>query len=141
MKAMPTNPDTTETKTAIATAAAPSAIGPYTQAVRAGETIFTSGQLGIDPKTGDFVPGGVREQTRQALENLKAILEAGGATLAHVVKTSVFLNDMNDFAAMNEVYATYLAPSGTVPPARSTVEVARLPKDALVEIDVIARHA
>lgn len=141
MRSMPTNPDTTKIKTAIATAAAPAAIGPYSQAVRVGETIFTSGQLGIDAKTGDFVPGGVREQTKQALENLKAILEAAGATLTHVVKTSVFLKDMNDFAAMNEVYGGYLAPPGTVPPARSTVEVARLPKDALVEIEVIARHA
>ncbi len=126
----------------ITTDAAPAAIGPYSQAVRTtqapaapGGLIFTSGQLPIDPATGTFVPGGVAEQTTQVLKNLQAVLEAGGSSLAHVVKTTVFLKDMNDFAAMNTVYASFF-PSH--PPARSTVEVARLPKDALVEIEAVA---
>jgi 2-iminobutanoate/2-iminopropanoate deaminase len=125
-------------KIAVSTPNAPAAIGPYSQAVRAGDFLFTSGQIGIDPATGQVIAGGIAEQTRQVLENLKAILSAAGADLSGVVKTVVFLKDMNDFAAMNAVYATYLAPEGTVPPARSTVEVARLPKDVLVEIEVIA---
>lgn len=126
----------------ITTDAAPAAIGPYSQAVRTTQTpaapgglIFTSGQLPIDPATGTFVPGGVAEQTTQVLKNLQAVLEAGGSSLAHVVKTTVFLKDMNDFAAINTVYASFF-PSH--PPARSTVEVARLPKDALVEIEAVA---
>lgn len=126
----------------ITTDAAPAAIGPYSQAVRTtqapappGGLIFTSGQLPIDPATGTFVPGGVAEQTTQVLKNLQAVLEAGGSSLAHVVKTTVFLKDMNDFTAMNTVYASFF-PSH--PPARSTVEVARLPKDALVEIEAVA---
>lgn len=129
-----------QTKTAIATKDAPDALGPYTQAVRVGDMLFTSGQVGLDPKTGNLVPGGIVEQTTQALENLRAVLTAAGIDFVHVVKTSVFLKDMKDFAAMNEVYAKYFAPAGAIPPARSTVQVAGLPKDALVEIDCIAKE-
>ena len=125
-------------KTAISTPNAPAAIGPYSQAVHVGDFLYTSGQVALDPATGQMVSGGIEEQTTRVLENLKAVLEAAGASLAHVVKTVVFLKDMNDFAAMNAIYGRYLAPEGVVPPARSTVEVARLPKDALVEIEVIA---
>jgi 2-iminobutanoate/2-iminopropanoate deaminase len=126
-------------KTAISTSNAPAAIGPYSQAVRVGDFLFTSGQIAIDPATSQVVAGAITEQTKQVLENLKAILNAAGANLSQVVKTQVFLKDMNDFAAMNSVYSAYLAPEGVVPPARSTVEVARLPKDVLVEIEVIAQ--
>lgn len=126
-------------KTAISTSGAPAAIGPYSQGVRVGDFIYTSGQVALVPATGRLVSGGIAEQTAQALENLKAVLEAAGSSLGNVVKTVVFLKDMNDFAAMNAVYGKYLAPEGVVAPARSTVEVARLPKDALVEIEVIAR--
>lgn len=126
-------------KTAIRTSSAPAAIGPYSQAVRIGDLLYTSGQVALDPASGQLVSGGIAEQTERALENLKAVLEAAGSSLAAVVKTVVFLKDMNDFAAMNAVYGRYLAPEGVVAPARSTVEVARLPKDALVEIEVIAR--
>ncbi len=125
-------------KSAVATAHAPAAIGPYSQAVRVGNLLYTSGQVALDPATGQIVPGAITEQTTRVLENLKAVLTAAGTDLAHVVKTVVFLKDMADFAAMNAVYAKYLAPEGVVPPARSTVEVARLPKDSLVEIEVIA---
>lgn len=125
-------------KKAISTSAAPAAIGPYSQAVRIGDFLYTSGQVALDPATGQLLSGGIAEQTERALENLKAVLEAAGSSLAAVVKTVVFLKDMNDFAAMNAVYGRYLAPDGVVAPARSTVEVARLPKDALVEIEVIA---
>jgi 2-iminobutanoate/2-iminopropanoate deaminase len=127
-------------KTPISTAEAPAAIGPYSQAVRIGDTLYTSGQVALDPATGALVPGGVREQTTRVLENLTAVLLEAGLDLSNVVKTTVFLKNMADFAAMNEVYARYLAPEGedAVPPARSTVEVARLPKDALVEIELIA---
>ena len=127
------------TKAAISTPHAPAAIGPYSQAVRAGDFLYTSGQIALDPATGQVVPGSIIEQTTQVLENLKAILEAGGTDLSRVVKTLVFLKDMNDFSAMNAVYGKYLAPEGSVPPARSTVEAARLPKDVLVEIEVIAQ--
>lgn len=127
------------TKAAISTPHAPAAIGPYSQAVRVGDFLYTSGQIALDPATGQVVPGNIAEQTTQVLENLKAILEAAGTELSHVVKTLVFLKDMNDFAAMNAVYGKYLAPEGMVPPARSTVEAARLPKDVLVEIEVIAQ--
>ncbi len=123
-------------KEIIATQAAPAAIGPYSQGVSArpqGLTI-TSGQLPIDPATGAF-PQGIEAQTRQSLENVRAVLSAAGCTMADVVKTTVFLKDMNDFAAMNGVYATFFPAD---PPARSAVEVARLPKDALVEIEAIA---
>lgn len=128
-----------EQKTAIATTAAPAAIGPYSQAIRVGDTLFTSGQIPIDPATGNLVPGGIAEQTTRVLENLKAVLATAGVSFTHVVKTTVFLKDMKDFAAMNEIYAKYLAPAGAVPPARSTVQVAALPKDSLVEIECIAK--
>ena len=128
-----------QSKTAIHTEAAPAAIGPYSQAIRVGDMLFTSGQIPTDPKTGNFVAGGVKEQTTQVLENLKAILAQSGIDFTHVVKTTVYLQSMGDFAAMNEVYATYLAGPGAIPPARSTVQVAGLPKGALVEIEVIAR--
>jgi 2-iminobutanoate/2-iminopropanoate deaminase len=121
-----------------ATAHAPAAIGPYSQGVLMGNLLYTSGQVALDPASGQMVPGGITEQTTRVMENLKAILAAGGAGLSDVFKTVVFLKDMNDFAAMNAVYAQYLAPAGVTAPARSTVEVARLPKDALVEIEVIA---
>jgi 2-iminobutanoate/2-iminopropanoate deaminase len=127
-------------KQAIATTEAPAAIGPYSQAIRTGDTLYTSGQIPIDPTTGNFVPGGITEQTQQVMLNLEAILTQAGLTLADVVKTTVFLKDMADFGAMNAVYATHLAPAGVIPPARSTVQVAALPKDALVEIEVIARY-
>ena len=114
---------------------APGAIGPYSQAVRAGNMIFCSGQIPIDPSTGEFVPGGVVEQADQVLRNLTAVLEAAGSSLKQVVKTTVFLADMEDFAAMNEVYGRYF---GESKPARATVQAARLPRDARVEIDCIA---
>lgn len=123
-------------KSPISTDKAPAAIGPYAQAVSAGGFLFTSGQLPIDPSTGEFVPGGVAEQTEQVLRNIHAVLAAAGADLSHIVKTTVFLKDMNDFAAMNTVYERLMpAPY----PARSTVEVARLPKDARVEIETIVK--
>lgn len=128
-------------KTRISTTLAPAAIGPYSQAVRIGDTLYTSGQVALDPATGLLVAGGIREQTTRVFENLAAVLEAAGLEMSHVIKTTVFLKSMSDFAAMNEVYARYLAPEGedVIPPARSTVEVARLPKDALVEIELIAQ--
>jgi 2-iminobutanoate/2-iminopropanoate deaminase len=125
-------------KTVISTKDAPAAIGPYSQAVQVGNFLFTSGQVALDPATGQVVAGGIVEQTTRVMENLTAVLAAAGLGMAEVVKTTVFLKNMNDFAAMNEIYAKYLAPEGAVPPARSTVEVARLPKDVLVEIEVIA---
>lgn len=125
-------------KTVIATDKAPAAIGPYSQAIRTGNLVFTAGQIALDPTTQQVIASGIAEQTRQVLENLKAILEAAGSSLAQVVKATVFLKDFNDFAAMNAVYGEYLAPAGVVPPGRSTVEVARLPKDVLVEIELIA---
>jgi 2-iminobutanoate/2-iminopropanoate deaminase len=125
-------------KTAVATLNAPAAIGPYSQAIRFGGTLFASGQIALDPATGQLVFGGVAEQTVRVFENIKAVLAEAGLDLAHVVKTTVFLKSMSDFTAMNEVYARYLAPEGAIPPARSTVGVAQLPKDALVEIEVIA---
>jgi 2-iminobutanoate/2-iminopropanoate deaminase len=129
-----------QNKTAVSTADAPDAIGPYSQAVRVGDTLYTSGQVALDPHTGTLVPGGIEPQTTRVLENLKAVLAAAGIDLVHVVKTTVFLKDMKDFAAMNAIYARYFAPEGTVPPARSTVQVAALPKDALVEIECIAKE-
>ena len=119
----------------VKTEKAPAAIGPYSQAVRAGGLIFASGQIPLDPQTGEFVAGGVAEQTEQVMRNLSAVLEAAGASLAQVVKTTVFLADMNDFAAMNEVYGRYFREN---PPARATVEASRLPRDARVEIEAIA---
>ncbi len=125
-------------KTVISTASAPAAIGPYAQAIRTGSLVFTAGQIALDPVTGLVVPGGIAEQTTRVLDNLKAILEAAGSSLAQTVKATVFLKDFNDFAAMNAVYGAYLAPAGTAAPARSTVEVSRLPKDVLVEIELVA---
>ncbi len=126
-------------KKAVSTKSAPAAIGPYSQAVRVGDFLYTSGQVGFDPATGALVDGGIEAQTTRVLENLKAVLEAAGIGFENVLKTTVFLKNMGDFAAMNAIYATYLAPEGVVAPARSTVEVARLPKDALVEIEAIAK--
>jgi 2-iminobutanoate/2-iminopropanoate deaminase len=131
----------TTSKIAISTSEAPAAIGPYSQAVRVGDMLFTSGQVALDPATGNLVPGGIAEQTTRVLENLKAVLAKAGLDMVHVVKTTVFLKQMSDFAAMNAIYAKYLAPEGVVPPARSTVQVAGLPKDALVEIEVIAKES
>jgi len=120
----------------VLTGDAPAPIGPYSQAVLAsGPVLFTAGQIGLIPGKNEIVQGGIREQTRQALENVSAILGAGGSDLSRVVKTTVFLKDMGEFAAMNEVYGEYFAGS---PPARSTVEVSRLPRDARVEIEAIA---
>ena len=130
-----------QNKTAIATNDAPAAIGPYSQAVRVGDMLFTSGQIPIDPATGNLVHGDIAAQTTRVLENLKAVLAAAGIDMIHVVKTTVFLKDMKDFAAMNEIYARYFAPTGVVPPARSTVQVSALPKDALVEIECIAKES
>jgi 2-iminobutanoate/2-iminopropanoate deaminase len=119
----------------ITTENAPQAIGPYSQAVRAGGFVFASGQIPLDPRTGSMAAGGIREQTEQVLRNLSALLEAAGTGLDRVVKTTVFLADMDDFAAMNEVYGRYFKQNA---PARSTVEAARLPRDARVEIEAIA---
>jgi 2-iminobutanoate/2-iminopropanoate deaminase len=119
----------------ISTENAPGAIGPYSQAVKTGNMVFCSGQIPIDVSTGEFVSNDVAEQTRQVLKNLKAVLNATGAGLNHVVKTTVFLADMNDFTAMNEVYAEFFNDNK---PARATVQAARLPRDARVEIDCIA---
>jgi 2-iminobutanoate/2-iminopropanoate deaminase len=119
----------------VATDRGPKAIGPYSQAIRANGFVFLSGQIPLDPKTQQVVEGDASAQTERVLENLKGVVEAAGSSLQRVVKTTVFLADMNDFAAMNEVYARYFA---THPPARSTVEVARLPKNVRVEIDLIA---
>jgi 2-iminobutanoate/2-iminopropanoate deaminase len=125
-------------KLAVRTEQAPAAIGPYSQAIRVGDYLYTSGQVALDPASGALVAGGVTEQTTRVIENLKAVLTAAGASLAEVVKTTVFLKNMSDFAAMNEVYGRYFSSGDAVAPARSTVEVARLPKDALVEIEAIA---
>jgi len=122
-------------KDIVLTPRGPKPIGPYSQALKANGFMFVSGQIALDPKTGEFVGQDIRQQTERVMENLKGILEAAGASFHHVVKTTVFLKDMNDFAAMNEVYAKYLT---AAPPARTTVQAAQLPKDALVEIDVIA---
>lgn len=126
------------TRNAIETKQAPKAIGPYSQGIAADGWIFTAGQLGLDPATGELVAGGAAAEAEQALKNLGAILEASGSGLAHAVKTTVFLADLADYAAVNEVYARHFHPPY---PARSAVQVARLPKDARVEIEVIARRA
>lgn len=123
-------------KQVIHTDKAPAAIGPYSQAIQIGQLLFTSGQVPIDPETGAIVEGGIQEQARQTLNNIKAILNAAGTNMGAVVKTTVFLQDMNDFAAMNEVYAQFFQEPY---PARSAVQVGRLPKDALVEIEAIAQ--
>lgn len=125
-------------KESIHTTQAPAALGPYSQAIRIGDFVFTSGQVALDPATGQIVSGGIQAQTHRVLQNLQAVLAAAGLHLARVVKTTVFLKDMDDFAAMNNIYAEYFQADGVPAPARSTVEVARLPKDALVEIEVIA---
>ena len=122
-------------KEIIATDRAPRAIGPYSQAVRAGNLVFASGQIPIDPATGEFVAGGIVEQTEQVLRNVRAVFEAAGVGLGQVIKTTVFLADIDDFNAMNEVYGRFF---GENPPARATVQAARLPRDARVEIDAIA---
>ena len=113
----------------------PKPVGPYSQAIKANGFLFMAGQVSLDPKTGEMIGTDIRQQTQRTLENVKGILESAGCNLHHVVKTTVFLKDMNDFTAMNEVYAQYFA---SAPPARTTVQAARLPKDALVEIEVIA---
>jgi 2-iminobutanoate/2-iminopropanoate deaminase len=125
-------------KEVIATKGAPAAIGPYSQGVRTGNLVFTAGQIALDPVTQQVVASGITEQTTRVMENLKAVLEAAGSNLARAVKATVFLKDFNDFPAMNAVYGAYLAEDGVTPPARTTVEVSRLPKDVLVEIDLIA---
>jgi len=125
-------------KSVIATPSAPAAIGPYSQGVRVGNLLFTAGQIALDPATGEIVAGGITEQTTRVLENLKAIVEAAGSSFDKVAKTTVFLKDLKDFAAMNAVYGAYLGAKGVAPPARTTVEIARLPKDALVEIELVA---
>ena len=122
-------------KLAVASPKAPKAIGPYSAALRAGQLLFVSGQIPLDPDAGSLIDGDIGQQTRQVLRNITALLEAGGLSLHHVVRTTVFLADMNDFGAMNEVYRSFF----TEPyPARSTVQAARLPRDARIEIDVIA---
>jgi 2-iminobutanoate/2-iminopropanoate deaminase len=124
-------------KQAVSSPDAPTAIGPYSPAVRAGQLLFVSGQVPIDPLTGALIDGDIAAQTRRVLDNVGALLKAGGLTFADVVRTSVFLADMNDFGALNQVYGTYFSPPY---PARATVQVSRLPKDARVEIDVIASY-
>lgn len=125
-----------ESKHVISTHTAPQAIGPYSQAIKGGSIIFLSGQLGLIPSTGEFIQGGIEEQTRQSITNLKSVLESQGYSLANVVKTTVFLKEMGDFPKMNAVYGEFF---DNEPPARSTVEVAALPKDGLVEIEAIAK--
>jgi 2-iminobutanoate/2-iminopropanoate deaminase len=124
-------------KQAVSSPDAPNAIGPYSPAIRAGQLLFVSGQVPIDPSTGQMIDGDIAAQTRRVFENIGALLTAGGRSFADVARTTVFLADMNDFAAMNEVYGQYLSEPY---PARATVQVARLPKDARVEIDVIATY-
>jgi 2-iminobutanoate/2-iminopropanoate deaminase len=120
---------------AVSTGSAPKALGPYSQGIRAGQFLFVSGQVPIDPATGDLVQGSIAEQTRRVLQNIGEILKAGGASYAQVVRTTVYLSDLGDFAAMNEVYATFFpAPQ----PARTTIQAGRLPRDCRIEVDVIA---
>jgi len=120
---------------AVSSPNAPAAIGPYSQAIQAGNLLFLSGQIPLDPATGQLVPGGIEAQTRQVFTNIGAILAAAGASFDHVVTATVYVADMNDFAKVNEIYATYFSSPA---PARATVQVARLPKDSLVEIQVVA---
>jgi 2-iminobutanoate/2-iminopropanoate deaminase len=122
-------------KRIVRTEQAPQAIGPYSQAVVGGDFVYVAGQLALDPRTGQLVPGDVRIQTKRVMENIKAILEGAGTSLSNVVKTTVFLRDMNDFGAMNEIYGSYFQED---PPARSTFQVAKLPRDGAVEIEVVA---
>jgi len=126
--------------TAIRTDAAPAPIGPYSQAILAGDLVFCSGQIPLDPMTGDLSGGGVATEAHQVLANVAAVLAAAGCTFADVVKTTVFLTDMDDFSAVNAVYSEYFGTAGAVPPARSAVAVAALPRGASVEIEVIARR-
>ena len=126
------------TRHAVSTSGAPSAIGPYSQGIASGDLIFCSGQLGLDPATGDMVEGGVGAQAERALRNLSAVLDAAGATFDDVVKTTIFLADIGDFATVNAVYATFMPDP---PPARSTFAVGSLPKGGLVEVEAIARRA
>lgn len=123
-------------KKIISTTDAPAAVGPYSQAVRSGDLLFTAGQVALEPSSGVIVAGDVKAQTRRVMDNLAAVLRAAGCGFDDVIKTTCFLADMNDFADFNEVYASYF---GSEPPARSTVQVARLPKDSRVEVEVIAR--
>lgn len=125
-------------RTIIATEQAPAAIGPYSQAITAAGLVFCSGQIPLDPASGTVVEGGIEAQTRRVLDNLAAVLQAAASSLQQIVKTTIFLADMNDFAAVNSIYAEYL---GSDPPARSTVQVARLPRDVRVEIEAIALHS
>ena len=125
-------------KQAVSSAGAPKAIGPYSPAIRAGQLLFVSGQVSIDPASGQFLAGDIKAETRRVMENIGALLKAGGLDFSAVVRSTVFLSDMNDFAAMNEVYGGFFAEPY---PARATVQVARLPRDARVEIDVIASYA
>jgi 2-iminobutanoate/2-iminopropanoate deaminase len=119
----------------VSTEKAPKAIGPYAQAIIANGFVYTAGQIPLDPQTGNIVDGGIKQQTRQVMENLRAVLEAAGSSLNQVLKATVFLKDIGDFAAMNEIYAEYF---GEAKPARSTVAVAELPRNALIEIDLVA---
>jgi 2-iminobutanoate/2-iminopropanoate deaminase len=123
---------------AVTTSRAPAAIGPYSQAIRVGNLVFTAGQIPLEPSTGQVIRGGIAEQTAQVLENLKAILEEAGTSLDKTVKSTVYLKDFSDFLAMNAIYGNYLGKNGAAPPARSTVEVSRLPKDVLIEIELVA---
>ncbi len=125
-------------RTKVQTAQAPAAIGPYSQAIRCGQFLYTSGQVALDPASGELVGADVQAQTEQVFKNIQAVLAAAGATLAQVVKTTVFLASMGDFQAMNAVYARYFEGPGRLPPARSTVDVAELPRKALVEIECVA---
>lgn len=122
-------------RTVVQTAAAPAAIGPYSQAIRAGELLFCSGQIPLDPISGELVSGTIAEETRQVMRNLQAVLEAGGSSLERVVKTTIFLTDLGDYAAVNEAYGTFF---GDAPPARAAVQVAALPKGCRVEIEAVA---
>ena len=122
-------------KDVVHTDRAPKPIGPYSQGIKANGNLYLAGQVALDPKTGELTGSDIKQQTERVMENIKGVLEAAGSNLHHVVKTTVYLKDLNDFAAMNEVYARYFT---VAPPARATVEVSRLPKDALLEIDIIA---
>jgi 2-iminobutanoate/2-iminopropanoate deaminase len=125
-------------KEAIATDQAPKAIGPYSQAIKANGFLFASGQIAIDPATGQVIEGGISEQTERVMQNIAAILTKAGTNFANIVRATVFLKSMSDFTAMNEIYGKHMTANGAVPPARSTVAVAGLPRDVLVEVDVIA---
>lgn len=120
---------------AVSSGSAPKALGPYSQAIRAGQFLFVSGQVPIDPATDELVPGGIDEQTRRVFQNIGEVLRAGGASFAQVARTTVYLADLGDFAAMNEIYATFFTPPQ---PARSTIQAAKLPRNARIEVDVIA---